>query len=53
MTRDHDLIIDGRTIRTRNKASSSSPGTGSGRADRTEPGGKSAVTQVSRAPRSP
>ena len=26
MTRDHDLIIDGRTIRTRKKASSSSPG---------------------------
>jgi hypothetical protein len=53
MTCDHDLITDGRTIRTRKKASSSSHGTGFGRADRTEPGGKSAVTQVSRAPRSP
>jgi len=37
MTCDHDLIIDGRTIRTRKKASSSSHGTGFGRADRTEP----------------
>jgi len=43
MTCDHDLIIDGRTIRTRTKASSSSHGTGFGRADRTEPGGRSAV----------
>jgi hypothetical protein len=40
MTCDHDLIIDGRTIRTRKKASSSSHGTGFGRADRTEPGFK-------------
>jgi hypothetical protein len=39
----HDLrplITDGRTIRTRKKASSSSHGTGFGRADRTEPGFK-------------
>jgi hypothetical protein len=53
MTCDHDLIIDGRTIRTRKKASSSSHGTGFGRAGRTEPGGRSAVTQASRALRSP
>ena len=42
MTRDHDLINDGRTIRTRKTASSSSHGTGSGRADRMEPGGRGA-----------
>ena len=40
MTCDHDLITDGRTIRTRKKASSSSHGTGFGRADGTEPGFK-------------